>query len=353
MPSWPGCTLSDPITKPISSAASIFLSSLNKDNVNTSAAYCGEYKPLIPVHFNGSRQPDPISAPNLRHSQHPISDFANHSEDTHAYFRHHLLPSTIHQFHGMLTQPFRSHIHIHMIQLSFLVSRFSKITYHLQVSFALYFQNSTNQAKIIRDMYSHDRNRFCVLPATTYFTIDPDSSFSALCTLSLDSLIMFNNQKNSNAIQSDLDNDPIAYRIISTSTILVCYTRRGEFVCVSGFCYQDHNYRSFQLRSFQFRHFDIIFRVQIGKTISYTPSHCVISMLTSSLISGFRLLPATRFHFTLKTTLELKCLSLLMEMTSNSELPFSNLFSNFSTLVQHLSAILNNFSALDQQLFST
>jgi hypothetical protein len=340
----PSQSIHPPITKPTSSAASIFLLSLNKDDVNTSAAYCGEYKPLIPVHFNGSRQPDPISAPNLRHSQHPISDFANHSEDTHAYFRHHLLPSTIHQFHGMLTQPFRSHIHIHMIQVSFLVSRFSKITYHLQVSFALYFQNSTNQAKIIRDMYSHDRNRFCVLPATTY-TIDPDSSFSALCTLSLDSLIMFNNQKNSNAIQSDLDNDPIAYRIISTSTILVCYTRRGEFVCVSGFCYQDHNYRSFQLRSFQFRHFDIIFRVQIGKTISYTPSHCVISMLTSSLISGFRLLPATRFHFTLKTTLELKCLSLLMEMTSNSELPFSN-FSTFSSIRP---SFINN----SQQLFST
>ena len=35
-----------------------------------------------------------------------------HSEDTHAYFRPHLLPSTIHQFHGMFTQPFRSRIDI-------------------------------------------------------------------------------------------------------------------------------------------------------------------------------------------------------------------------------------------------
>ena len=109
---------------------------------------------------------------------------------------------------------------------------------------------------------------------------------------------MFNNQNISNAIQSDLDNDPITYSIIPTSSILICYNRRGEFVCVSGFC--DHSYKPFQLRSFQFRHSDIVFRVQIGRTVSYTPSHCAISMQTSSSISGFRLIPATRFHFTLK-----------------------------------------------------
>ena len=177
----PPQSIHPPITKPTSSAASIFLLSLNKDNVNTSAAYCGEYEPLIPVRFNGSRQSDPIPAPNPRHSQHSNSDLANHSQDTHAYFRPHLLPSTIHQFHGIFTQPFCSHIDIQMIQLSFLVSRFTRFTDRFDVSFALYFQNSTNQAKFIRDMYSYDRNPFCFLPATIHFNTDPDFSFSALC----------------------------------------------------------------------------------------------------------------------------------------------------------------------------
>ena len=180
----PSQSIHPPITKPTSSAASIFLLSLNKDDVNTSAAYCGEYEPLIPVRFNGSRQSDPIPAPNLRHSQHSISDLANHSQDTHAYFRPHLLPSTIHQFHGIFTQPFCSRIDIQMIQLSFLVSRFTRFTDRFDVSFALYFQNSTNQAKFIRDIYSYDRNPFCFLPATIHFNTDPDFSFSALCTLS-------------------------------------------------------------------------------------------------------------------------------------------------------------------------
>jgi hypothetical protein len=58
----PPQSIHPPITKPTSSAASIFLLSLNKDNVNTSAAYCGEYEPLIPVRFNGSRQSDPVPA---------------------------------------------------------------------------------------------------------------------------------------------------------------------------------------------------------------------------------------------------------------------------------------------------
>ena len=179
----PSQSIHPPITKPTSSAASIFLLSLNKDDVNTSAAYCGEYEPLIPVRFNGSRQSDPIPAPNLRHSQHSISDLANHSQDTHAYFRPHLLPSTIHQFHGIFTQPFCSRIDIRMIQLSFLVSRFTRFTDRFDVSFALYFQNSTNQAKFIRDIYSYDRNPFCFLPATIHFNTDPDFSFSALCTI--------------------------------------------------------------------------------------------------------------------------------------------------------------------------
>ena len=144
------------------------------NHVNTDAARGGEHEPLITVHFNDFHQPDPIPR---------LTWFADHFE----------------------------------------------------VSFALYFQNSTNQVKFIRDIYSYDRNRFCFLPATTHFEIDPDFSFFALCTLSLDSLIRFNNQKISNAIQSDLDNDPIAYRIISTSSILVCYTRRGDFVCLRSF----------------------------------------------------------------------------------------------------------------------
>jgi hypothetical protein len=181
----PSQSIHPPITKPTSSAASIFLLSLNKDDVNTSAAYCGEHEPLIPVRFNGSRQSDPILAPNLRHSQHSISDLANHSQDTHAYFRPHLLPSTIHQFHGIFTQPFCSRIDIRMIQLSFLVSRFTRFTDRFDVSFALYFQNSTNQAKFIRDIYSYDRNPFCFLPATIHFNTDPDFSFSALCTWSI------------------------------------------------------------------------------------------------------------------------------------------------------------------------
>ena len=62
----------------------------------------------------------------------------------------------------------------------------------------------------------------------------------------------------------------------------------------------------------------------------------------------------------MQTTLGLEWLSLLMEMTCNSELPCSNLSAaglsatsqHFPAFVQHLSTILNNFSALDQQLFS-
>ena len=178
----PPQSIHPPITKPTSSAAAIFLLSLNKDNVNTSAAYCGEYEPLIPVRFNGSRQSDPIPAPNPRHSQHSNSDLANHSQDTHAYFRPHLLPSTIHQFHGIFTQPFCSRIDIQMIQLCFLVSRFSRFTDHLQVSF--YFPIPTSQAQAfpaVRDTYSYDDNPFCFLPATIHFNTDPDFSFSALC----------------------------------------------------------------------------------------------------------------------------------------------------------------------------
>ena len=233
----PSQSIHPPTTKPTPSAASIFFLSLNMKGVNTNAARCGEHEPWITVHFNDSRQPYPIP-------------------------------------------------------------RFTRFTDRFEVSFALYFPNSTNQAQFIRDMYSYDHDQFYFLPATTHFKTDPDFSFSALCTLSLDSLIMFNNQNISNAIQSDLDNDPITYSIIPTSSILICYNRRGEFVCVSGFC--DHSYKPFQLRSFQFRHSDIVFRVQIGRTVSYTPSHCAISMQTSSSISGFRLIPATRFHFTLK-----------------------------------------------------
>jgi hypothetical protein len=179
----PSQSIHPPITKPTSSAASIFLLSLNKDDVNTSAA-CGEYEPLIPVCFNGSRQSDPIPAPNLRHSQHSISDLANHSQDTHTYFGPHLLPSTIHQFHGIFTQPFWSRIDIQMIQLSFLVSRFTRFADHLQVSF--YFPIPTSQAQAfpaVRDMYSYDNNPFCFLPATIHFNTDPDFSFSALCTI--------------------------------------------------------------------------------------------------------------------------------------------------------------------------
>ena len=134
---------------------------------------------LIPVHFNGSRQPDPISAPNLRHIQHTISDFLNHSEDTHVYFRPRLLPSTIHHFHRMFTQPFRSRIDIQMIQLSFLVSRFFRIACHLQLS--LYFPIPTNQARAccaVREICSCDGNQFCVLPATLHFVADLDFSCS-------------------------------------------------------------------------------------------------------------------------------------------------------------------------------
>ena len=81
--------------------------------------------------------------------------------------------------HGMFTQPFRSRIDIQMIQLSFLVSRFSRITYHLQVSFALNFPIPTNQAqahRAVRDMYSCDGNQFCFLPATLHFVADLDFS---------------------------------------------------------------------------------------------------------------------------------------------------------------------------------
>ena len=108
----PSQSIHPPTTKPISSAASIIFLALNMNDVNTNAAHGGEHEPLITVHFNDSHQPDPIP-------------------------------------------------------------RLTRFTDRFEVSFALYFQNSTNQAKFIRDMYSYDRNRFCVMLATTYFTIDP------------------------------------------------------------------------------------------------------------------------------------------------------------------------------------
>ena len=83
-------------------------------------------------------------------------------------------------------------------------------------------------------MYSYDRNRFCFLPATTHFNTDPDFSFSALCTLSQDSLIVFNNEQVVlKAIQSDLAVDPIAYRTISTNSIVdpILYTSSTLICC--------------------------------------------------------------------------------------------------------------------------
>ena len=73
-----------------------------------------------------------------------------------------------------------------MIQLCILVSRFSRFTDHLQVSF--YFPIPTSQAQAfpaVRDIYSYDDNLFCFPPATCTIhpNTDPDFSFSALCTI--------------------------------------------------------------------------------------------------------------------------------------------------------------------------
>ena len=176
--------------------------------LNTGAVCYSKHEPLVRVHFNGSRQ---------------------------------------------------------MIQLCFLVSRFSRFADHLQVS--SYFPIPTSQAQAfpaVRDIYSYDDNQFCFLPATLHFVADLDFSLSPL------------------------------YEFLQQHFVIIKF---------------ESSLRALQTNS--------------KSQISFNPFNPKFPLFQAN--DRPRLLQAFYFSATSQ---------------------------QFPAFVHHLSAILNNFSALDQQLFS-